>query len=163
MFSFCNLTSNDIFVDVKAEDFKSILFHIIKYSRIPRKKEVFKAVTDRENLGTTAIGHNVAIPHCRLDNFSGFYIKVAVFKEHLGYIAPTGDEIRFMFLVIGPENGIAHYLKALSHISRVMNKSALRKDLLNVRTKAQIKNILCKYENEMLKEEALERKTATWK
>ncbi len=158
MFSFSRLSTKDIFVDINESDFKSIVFHLLRNSRFSRKKEAFKKILERENLGTTALGNNVAIPHCRLNNFQGFYLKFALFKEKLGYVAENKDEVRFMFLVVGSQNKPGYYLRALSHIVQVVKKPIVRDNLLRTKTKGQIRDMLCSYESELF-----EQKVCRWK
>ena len=152
MFSFSRLGKNDIFIDLETGDFKTTVFQMIKKSNFPRKKEAFGAIIARENLGTTAIGNNVAIPHCRLKKFRDFYVKVAIFRKNLGYITPNADEIRFVFMVIGPDEDPGYYLRTLSHISRVMNYPDARRELLNARNRTHARSILCKYGNKYQEE-----------
>jgi len=147
MFSLNHLENRDIFIDISESDFNGIVFHIIKNSRFFNKKNLFNSILDRERIGTTAIGNNIAIPHCRLKNFQGIYVKFALFKENLGYVAPNGDEIRFMFLIVGPDDDIGYYLRVLSHIAKIMKNTTVRNELLQAKNKKEIRQIFCKHEN----------------
>ncbi len=150
MFFLHNLSARDVFIDIPKSDFNSIAFHIIKNSRFSRKKDAFKKIIAREDLGTTAIGNNIAIPHCRLKDFRGFYVKFALFKGRLGYIAPNGEEIRFIFLIVGSEDDTGYYLRALAHIAKIMQMEDIRGELMQAKDKAAVRKIFLKYENMQL-------------
>ncbi len=158
MFFLSRLTPGDVFLDIPPSDFKSIVFHLFKNSRFSKKKEAFEAVIAREELGSTAIGHGVALPHCRLKDFSGFYVKFALFRDRPGYVASNGQEVRFVFLVVGPEEARDDYLRYMSHIVKVMDIPKVRDELLRAKNRKEARDILCRYDNEEIEE-----RTSVWK
>jgi len=148
MFFLSRLSGGDIFLDPPASDFKGLVFFLLKNSRLTRKKEAFDAVVAREELGATAVGHGVALPHCRLKGLSNFTVKFVLFREKPGYVTPTGEEVRFVFLVVGPEEARSDYLQYMSHIVQVMNIPKVRQELLGAKNKAEVKDILSRYSRE---------------
>jgi len=152
MFYLSNLEKKDVFIDIPETDINGIVFHILKNSMFPRKKDAFREIIDREQLATTSIGNHVAMPHCRLKDFSEIYVKFAMFKNNLGYIAPNGQEIRFVFLIVGPEDDTTYYLRSLIHIKRIIKNSCVQKELLQAEHKKQIIQILSRHENKLLEQ-----------
>ncbi len=154
MFFLSRLSLGDIFLDIPPSDFKSVMFHMFRNSRYSKKKEAFEAVIAREDLGSTTLGHGVALPHCRLKGFSGFYVKFALFRDRPGYVAPNGQEARFVFLVVGPEEEREDYLHYLSHIVKVMGIPRVRDELLSAKNKKEIRVVLRRYGKEELEKRA---------
>ncbi len=147
MFSLNRLENKDIFIDIPKSDFNGIVFYIIRNSRFSDKKKLFNRILEREKIGTTAIGDNTAIPHCRMEDFEGIYVKFALFRKDAGYVAPNGDEIRFLFLIVGPNNNPGYYLRTLSHIAKIMKNPDVRKELLQAKNKKEVRRIFRIYEN----------------
>ncbi|MFC1599278.1 PTS sugar transporter subunit IIA [Candidatus Omnitrophota bacterium] len=157
MFFLQRLGKKDIFIDIPESEFKSIIFHVIKNSSLSRKKDIFEGIIAREKLKTTAMGNAIAIPHCRLDNFKGIYVKFVLFKGNLGYIAPNNEEVRFIFLIAGSREDMGYYVRTLAHIAKIMKSGTIRKELLQARNKKEICRVFREYENKELE------KVLSWK
>ena len=152
MFNLSNLEKNDIFIDIPESDFNAIAFHVIHRCRSSRKEDIFKGIVAREQLKSTAIGNNTAIPHCRIDGLDCFYVKFVLFKERLGYRAPDGEEIRYVFFVAGPSDDQCYYLNILAHIAKVMKNDSLRKELRQAANSKAVCQLFHKYAQEALEE-----------
>ncbi|MBN2121339.1 MAG: PTS sugar transporter subunit IIA [Candidatus Omnitrophica bacterium] len=152
MFNLSNLEKKDIFIDIPESEFKAIIFYVIRNSRLAQKENIFRGIIDREQLGSTSIGNNTAIPHCRLKDFDYFYVKFILFKKRLGYYAPNGEEIRYVFLVFGSNADNAYYINTLAHIAKVMKNPNLRKNLLQTNNEKEVCRLFRKYAQTELEE-----------
>jgi PTS system nitrogen regulatory IIA component len=84
---------------------------------------------EREELGSTAIGEGIAIPHGKL---SGITSVVAVFGRSSGGIdfdSLDGSPTRLFFLLVAPEDSAGIHLKALARISRLLKDRDFRERL----------------------------------
>jgi len=90
--------------------------------------DVFDTLLQRERLGSTGVGHGIAIPHG----------KISGLKQIIGLFARLGDPIEFdaiddqpvdlIFVLLAPESAGADHLKALARISRLLREpSAIEK------------------------------------
>lgn len=64
--------------------------------------DIFRALYEREQLGTTAIGNGIAIPHCKI---SGCQQPVGVFfklKDKINYEAPDKEPVNILFFIFLP-------------------------------------------------------------
>jgi PTS system nitrogen regulatory IIA component len=80
--------------------------------------DLFARLWDRERLGTTAIGHGVAIPHCKLDPLPRVLVAVGVSRRGVVYGAADGAPVHLFFLVISPSRSPAEHLQSLAAISK---------------------------------------------
>ncbi|MBM3517079.1 MAG: PTS IIA-like nitrogen regulatory protein PtsN [Alphaproteobacteria bacterium] len=89
------------------------------------EQHIFEALLERERLGTTGVGHGVAIPHARLPSLDRLYGVFAHLTEPVEFDAIDDEPVDLVFLLLAPEGAGADHLKALARISRLLRDSAL--------------------------------------
>jgi len=112
-------------------------------------ERLLTVLLDREQLGTTAIGEGIAIPHGKLP---GLKRVVAAFGRSLQGVdfhsldnAPT----KLVFLLVAPEDSAGVHLKVLARVSRLLKNKAFRERLLQVEGREELYRII-KEEDEKL-------------
>ena len=73
---------------------------------------------EREQLGSTAIGRGVAIPHCKLPGLERVLLAIGMSEQPVEFGATDGAPVRLFFLVISPSKAPAEHLQCLAAISR---------------------------------------------
>ncbi len=76
----------------------------------------------RERLGSTGLGHGVAIPHGKLAGLKRIVGMFARLAEPIDFDAVDGDKVDIVFLLLAPEGAGADHLKALARISRLLRE-----------------------------------------
>lgn len=108
---------------MKASSKKQILQELANYAEkiINRPShEVVDVLLERERLGTTGVGHGVAIPHGRfpgLDRLYGFFARL---DHPINFDSLDDQPVDLVFLLLAPEKAGADHLKALAKISRIL-------------------------------------------
>ena len=101
---------------------------------------VLNALVERERLGTTGIGHGVALPHTRLEGLKEIFCAFMKTKP-VQFDAVDNKPVDLLFLLLVPENAGADHLKALAALSRLLRdektteklrKSDLPKELYSI-------------------------------
>lgn len=90
-------------------------------NQVPRTKDLFNGLLQRERLGSTAIGEGVAIPHCKLKGLKDPIVMLAISSEGIAFGAPDGEPSHLFFLVASsPENPSLNLqiLAAIAHLVR---------------------------------------------
>lgn len=82
--------------------------------------ELFAKLWEREQLGSTGIGHGVAVPHCRLEGLGRVVVALGRVKRGVAFGAVDKKPVHLFFLVIAPEGAAAAYLECLREISRLV-------------------------------------------
>ena len=98
--------------------------------KIQNKAEIIKALLEREELGSTGIGDNIAIPHAKTKESNSLIIMYARSKNGLDFDSLDRKPVHHIFLLIAPQNSTGIHLKALARISRLLKNSLFRKKLL---------------------------------
>ena len=97
--------------------------------------DVLEALTEREQAGSTGVGHGVAAPHARLDGLSrlrGVFVRL----EHAVEFDSVDDQpVDLIFALFAPKaaSGVEH-LRALARVSRQLRQADLREQLRQART-----------------------------
>jgi len=95
-------------------------------------------VFQREALGTTGIGQNVALPHARSSHVKKFLICFGRSKQGIDFDSLDGEPVYLIFLIGNPKEDVQNYLKTLAHLSRMVKKEDFRLRLLNAQTEEEI-------------------------
>jgi PTS system nitrogen regulatory IIA component len=88
------------------------------------EREIFDVLLQRERLGSTGLGHGIAIPHGKvhgLKRIVGFFARLA---EPIDFEAVDGQKVDIVFLLLAPEGAGADHLKALARISRLLREGS---------------------------------------
>lgn len=92
-------------------------------------REVFEALMARERLGSTAVGHGVAIPHCRLDGCTAPLAALVRLAEAIDFDAPDGELVDLLFVLVVPGEANDEHLQLLASAARALNDPAYRAGL----------------------------------
>ena len=97
-----------------------------------------KALSEREHLGSTAVGDGFAIPHCKIHGIDDIYIAFARFDPGVEFHAPDKRPVQAMFVVLSPPDQPAAHLQVLSQIARVLKRKEFREEMLRARDASEI-------------------------
>jgi PTS system nitrogen regulatory IIA component len=89
-----------------------------------QERDIFDVLWQRERLGSTGLGHGIAIPHGKvagLKRIVGIFARVA---EPVDFDAVDGAPVDIVFLLLAPEGAGADHLKALARISRLLREGS---------------------------------------
>ncbi len=93
----------------------------------------------REELGTTAIGRGVAIPHCRVKGLKSPVLLLGLSKEGVHFEAVDGKSSHVFFLLVSPEDNPGAGLRLLAAIAALTRESrTLASKLLKAATAADV-------------------------
>jgi PTS system nitrogen regulatory IIA component len=89
------------------------------------EREIFDVILQRERLGSTGVGHGIAIPHGKLNTISTIKGVFARLEAPVDFEALDDEPVDLVFLLLAPEGAGADHLKALSRIARVLRDQDL--------------------------------------
>ncbi|MEM9939120.1 MAG: PTS sugar transporter subunit IIA [Pseudomonadota bacterium] len=106
-------------------------------------RDVFDAVIERENLGSTGVGEGVAIPHARVKALTapvGVFVRLT---DGVDFDAIDGRACDLIFMLLAPHSSGADHLRALAQVSRTFRNEGLRDRLRTAETAEEMTEILC--------------------
>ena len=83
-------------------------------------RDIFETLMQREKLGSTGVGHGVAIPHGKLAGLERLVGVFALLDKPIDFDSLDGEPVDVVFLLLAPESAGADHLKALARIARVL-------------------------------------------
>jgi PTS system nitrogen regulatory IIA component len=93
------------------------------------ERDIFDTILQRERLGSTGVGHGVAIPHGKLravDRLVGVFARLV---RPVDFDALDDQPVDLVFLLLAPESAGADHLKALARIARVLRDGTVAQKL----------------------------------
>ena len=140
------LKKDSIIPDLKGANKEEVLREITDFLKtqdlLKDKKALLKTLIEREKLGSTGIGENVAIPHGKSDELSQIVTVFARSLNGVDFEALDQKPVHFVCMVIAPSNSTGQHLKALARISRIFKNQNLRDGILNLKDADEIYSLL---------------------
>jgi len=106
--------------------------HAIKY------KEILKTLQQRERLGSTAVGHGVAIPHGRVTNLEHPVCVLVTLEKAIEYGSEDAIAVDLVFGLLVPNEGEVEHLEVLAAISKKLQNKDFREKLRQAKTNSDL-------------------------
>jgi PTS system nitrogen regulatory IIA component len=91
--------------------------------------DLFRRLIARERLGSTGIGHGIAIPHCRVENCTGTIGALITLKDPIDFDAIDGEPVNILFAMLVPERALDEHLQTLAALAGALNDAGFRQKL----------------------------------
>lgn len=115
----------------KALETACILFN--KYDMELKTQALLEGFIQRERLGATAIGHQVAIPHSRHPDINRPLCAVICFAHPVDFDPPHEQPVRILFALIAPEHHEEQHAPLLARLVTPLKQTLNRQALLDCR------------------------------
>jgi PTS system nitrogen regulatory IIA component len=91
---------------------------------------VTDSLFSRERLGSTGLGHGVAIPHGRIKGLKSPMAAVLQLAQPIGFDAPDEQAVSLLIFLLVPEAATQKHLEILSEIAEMLSDASLRDKLV---------------------------------
>lgn len=132
----------DLSGKVKQSILEELTDFLEKNKAIKNKDALYSALVEREKLGSTGIGENVAIPHAKSEEIDQILTLFGRSVEGIDFDSLDKKPVHFVCLVVAPVHSTGHHLKALARISRLLKNQILRDGILKAKNENEIYSIL---------------------
>ena len=127
-----HLSAADVMLDANVRN-KRDLFEILAAEAASRlghsKQEILDALQSREELGSTALGKGVALPHAELPGTAPPIMFFARLRRPIDFDARDAEPVDLVFLVLWPAAATKRLLDAMSEICRALRDPHLLRRL----------------------------------
>ena len=96
----------------------------------------------REDLGSTALGAGVAIPHGRVKGLKNPIAAFVKLKEPIEFAAPDGQTVSILIFLLVPEKATQQHLEILSSIAQLLSDQDIRKSLITENSPEKVCQLL---------------------
>ena len=93
------------------------------------RSTVFEALFAREKLGSTGLGHGIAVPHGRIKGLKeakGAFVRLV---SPVPFESPDGQPVSLLFVLLVPEHATDQHLQILSELAELFSDRASRESL----------------------------------
>ncbi len=109
---------------------------------------IMEVLLDRERLGSTGIGDNIAIPHGKLPEISQLKLSFGRSLKGVDFDSMDGKPSHLFFLLLAPVNSAGLHLKALAKISRMLMSQPFRDNLMKAQGPEEIYRLIAERDAE---------------
>ena len=85
--------------------------------------QLLQALLEREQLGSTGIGDNMAIPHAKHKGIEEITTVFARSRKGIDFQSLDRKPVHFIFLLLAPPTSTGLHLKALAKIARLYSRT----------------------------------------
>lgn len=103
---------------------------------------IFERLLERERLGSTGLGHGIALPHARIREVTqvqGAFVKIT---SGVDYDAADGEPVDLAFALLVPEAANEEHLRLLAHLASLFSDPSIRAQLREADSPAAILRVL---------------------
>jgi PTS system nitrogen regulatory IIA component len=99
---------------------------------------VLECLLDRERLGSTGLGHGIALPHSRMREVAEARCAFVQLLQGVDYDAIDGEPVDLALALLVPEEATETHLQLLSALATMFSDEELRKRLRGVTSSAEV-------------------------
>jgi PTS system nitrogen regulatory IIA component len=103
---------------------------------------VFDSLFARERMGSTGLGHGVAVPHGRIKGLNQALAAFLRLASPVPFDAPDGQPVSMLLCLLMPEAAIQQHLEVLAELAQLMSNETLRDALATETDAARVHRIL---------------------
>lgn len=110
------------------------------------RSQVFDALIARERLGSTGLGHGIAIPHGRIKGLreaAGAFVRTSA---PIPFEAPDGNPVQLIFVLLVPEKATDLHLQILSELAQMFSDKEMRAQLASLADARDVQRLISEWE-----------------
>lgn len=104
--------------------------------------DIFHQLTEREKLGSTSLGHGIALPHARSSACNEAYGAFIKTKKGIDFDSPDHLPTDLLFALIVPEHYTNEHLEILASIASLFNETSFCANLRAAKSDIELYNRL---------------------
>jgi nitrogen PTS system EIIA component len=108
---------------------------------------VTDSLFSRERLGSTGLGHGVAIPHGRIKGLKSPMAAVFQLATPIGFDAPDDIPVSLLIFLLVPEAATQKHLEILSEIAELLSDATLREQLTVCTDSVQLHGLIAGWQS----------------
>ena len=99
------------------------------------------AIMEREKLGSTGIGHGIAIPHGRLPDLETPITALVRHADGIDFDAIDGQPVHIVVVLLAPKDEDRSHLELLAGLARALQKESVRRAVMEAETAEEVSSL----------------------
>jgi PTS system fructose-specific IIC component len=141
-----SLITPDRIVDLKADtknDALKELFRVIEQApEITDRRKFETSIIERENILTTGIGFELAVPHVKIPSVSNFVMALGRNPAGIDFASLDGRPVKIVVMIGSSDRQRDEFLKVLAQVVLLFRKEAFRRKVLKAKTPEDVLALL---------------------
>ena len=111
--------------------------------------QIFQQLTERENLGSTSLGHGVALPHARTSlckEATGVFLKL---DHGIDFDSPDQQPTDLLFALMVPEDYTDEHLEILATLAGLLNQEDFCNTLRSASSSTELHHTLTNWQADL--------------
>lgn len=104
--------------------------------------QILDVLWEREQLGSTGVGHGIAIPHGKISGLQGVHGFFARLATPLDFASIDDKPVDLVFMLLAPAEAGADHLQALGQVSRLMRDATFCAECRQTKNAAALYSLL---------------------
>lgn len=144
------LPAGNVLVNVDASSKKRVFEHaglLFENNHSISRASVTDNLFARERLGSTGLGHGVAIPHGRIKGLKNPLAAVLRVQQAIGFDAPDDEPVSLLIFLLVPEAATQKHLEILSEIAELLSDAPLRERIKCSTDAAELHGLIASWQS----------------
>lgn len=138
------IPTDAILLNSKAGSKKGIIAEVIDLLSSVDTDQAIAVVMEREKLGSTGIGHGIALPHGRLPDLDAPIVALARHVDGVDFDAIDGQPVHIVVVLLAPVNEDRSHLEMLANLARTLQQESIRQIIMQAESTVAIANLFPK-------------------
>ncbi|SMF54170.1 PTS IIA-like nitrogen-regulatory protein PtsN [Alteromonadaceae bacterium Bs31] len=108
---------------------------------------IFQNILGRERLGSTGIGHGIAVPHCRYTTGGETLCACLTLDEPIDFDAIDSEPVDIVFAMLVPEDAEDSHLQTLAQLAESLQDGSFTGRLRKCASDSELFQIACAAQN----------------
>lgn len=138
------LTPDTILLDLAFTSKKALFEHagdVFSRQHGVKPSDVITSLSERERLGSTALGYGIAIPHGRIKGLQQAAGALYRLQHALAFDAPDGKPVTLCFILLVPNDANEAHLQILGELAQVFGDETMRSRLIMANNTAELSTL----------------------
>lgn len=153
------LQSSQIVFNLKAQDkiraIEELLDVLAKKKLIKNKKLILTRIIDRERLEPTALGHNVALPHARVDTNGKIAVAVGRSKAGIDFDSIDNKKVHLIILVIWNPTIPGLFNHLFAGLAQFLRRANFKQRIFQAKNREELYRVLSEVELRLPQEDRI--------
>ena len=128
------IPADAILLDSAANSKSAIISDILGLLPSIDADQAMSVVMEREKLGSTGIGHGIAIPHGRLPDLDAPVTALARHAAGVDFDAIDGQPVHIVIVLLAPANEDRSHLELLANLARTLQQESVAQAIMQADT-----------------------------
>ncbi|MBL4774601.1 MAG: PTS sugar transporter subunit IIA [Mariprofundus sp.] len=135
------IRTEHICLDSQAHSKRAIITELANILTSIDPDNVMQVVMAREQLGSTGIGHGVALPHGRMPDLAAPIIALARHTDGVDFDAIDGKPVHIVVLLLVPDSDDQQHLELLAKLARNLQQTSFREQIMQAENSAMLASL----------------------